>query len=107
MSALHFHKAGFAARKPSAYPPERADVVVAARLLDLYHALMAPLLAAYTGSSCRFEPSCSRYAKTALARHGLWRGGYLALRRLARCHPWGGYGYDPVPQPPAPKFGSQ
>ena len=77
-----------------------------AHLLDLYHALLAPFLAAQAGSSCRFEPSCSRYANTALARHGLWRGGYLAMRRLARCHPWGGYGYDPVPQASSPKSGS-
>jgi uncharacterized protein len=84
----------------------RIAVVVALHLLDLYHALMAPFLAAQSGSSCRFEPSCSRYAKTALAQHGLWRGGYLAMRRLIRCHPWGSYGYDPVPQSAAPKFGS-
>lgn len=76
-----------------------------AHLLDLYHALLAPLVAAQTGSSCRFEPSCSRYAKTAVASHGLWRGAYLAMRRLARCHPWGGYGYNPVPQD-SPKSGS-
>lgn len=47
--------------------------------------------------SCRFEPSCSHYAAEAIARHGPWRGVGLALRRLLRCHPWGGSGYDPVP----------
>jgi putative membrane protein insertion efficiency factor len=47
--------------------------------------------------SCRFEPSCSHYADEAIARHGPWRGLWLAARRLARCHPWGGSGYDPVP----------
>jgi putative membrane protein insertion efficiency factor len=47
--------------------------------------------------SCRFQPSCSAYAITALRRYGALRGSWLAARRLARCHPWGGKGYDPVP----------
>ncbi|WP_445376653.1 membrane protein insertion efficiency factor YidD [Niveispirillum fermenti] len=46
---------------------------------------------------CRFYPSCSHYALEALSMHGAIRGGWLTLRRLARCHPWGGSGYDPVP----------
>ena len=47
--------------------------------------------------SCRFLPSCSAYAIEALTRHGAIRGGWLAAKRLGRCHPWGGHGYDPVP----------
>ncbi|HEX2763095.1 MAG TPA: membrane protein insertion efficiency factor YidD [Allosphingosinicella sp.] len=47
--------------------------------------------------SCRFQPSCSAYAITALQRYGAWRGCWLAARRLLRCHPWGGSGPDPVP----------
>jgi hypothetical protein len=47
--------------------------------------------------SCRYQPSCSAYAITALRRYGALRGGWLAARRLARCHPWGGSGPDPVP----------
>ena len=47
--------------------------------------------------SCRFTPSCSAYAITALRRYGALKGGWLALRRIGRCHPWGGVGYDPVP----------
>lgn len=48
-------------------------------------------------SPCRFVPSCSTYALEALEAHGAWRGGWLALRRVARCHPLGGHGFDPVP----------
>ena len=53
-------------------------------------------------SPCRFDPSCSAYALDALQAHGAARGSLLALRRLARCHPWGGQGYDPVPEKKAP-----
>ena len=48
-------------------------------------------------SPCRFDPSCSTYALEALERHGAARGSWLTIRRLARCHPWGGVGWDPVP----------
>jgi putative membrane protein insertion efficiency factor len=48
-------------------------------------------------SPCRYVPSCSDYAAEALERHGTRRGGWLALRRVGRCHPWGGAGFDPVP----------
>jgi uncharacterized protein len=58
-----------------------------------YQLLISPVLP----PSCRYLPSCSDYAIEALARHGALHGGSLALRRLARCHPWGGSGYDPVP----------
>jgi len=48
-------------------------------------------------ASCRYQPSCSAYAITALRRYGALRGGWIAARRLLRCHPWGGCGHDPVP----------
>ncbi|WP_397598480.1 membrane protein insertion efficiency factor YidD [Sphingorhabdus sp.] len=47
--------------------------------------------------TCRYSPSCSAYAITALQKHGAIKGGWLALKRLLRCQPWGGHGYDPVP----------
>lgn len=47
--------------------------------------------------SCRYQPSCSAYAITAIARYGAMKGGWLAAKRIARCHPWGGHGHDPVP----------
>lgn len=54
-------------------------------------------LVAGRASPCRFDPSCSSYALVALERHGAARGGWLTIRRLGRCHPWGGMGWDPVP----------
>ena len=59
----------------------------------LYQWFISPLLP----PNCRYEPTCSAYAVEALQRHGLIRGAYLTTRRLLRCHPWGGSGYDPVP----------
>lgn len=47
--------------------------------------------------TCRYSPSCSEYALQALAKYGLFKGGWLATKRLMRCHPWGGCGHDPVP----------
>lgn len=61
-----------------------------------YQLAISPLL----GPACRFEPSCSRYAVTALERYGAWRGSTLTVRRVLRCRPGGGHGYDPVPFPP-------
>jgi putative membrane protein insertion efficiency factor len=66
-------------------------------LLAGYRIVLSPLLMALFGRACRFEPSCSRYASTAIFEHGVLRGGLLAARRLMRCHPLGGHGYDPVP----------
>ena len=62
-------------------------------LLRAYQYVLRPLL----GRSCRFMPSCSDYAIEAIERHGALRGTFLALRRIARCHPWHPGGYDPVP----------
>jgi putative membrane protein insertion efficiency factor len=53
-------------------------------------------------SPCRYQPSCSSYAVEALEVHGAMRGSWLALRRVGRCHPWGGHGWDPVPERQSP-----
>lgn len=55
------------------------------------------LLSPWWGGQCRFHPTCSLYAIEALERHGAARGSWLTLKRLLRCHPWGGGGFDPVP----------
>ena len=60
-----------------------------------YRFLLSPIL----GVNCRFAPSCSAYALEALDKHGPLRGGLLTVKRIGRCHPWGGSGYDPVPDP--------
>lgn len=62
--------------------------------LQIYRRLISPLL----GPRCRFYPSCSHYAETALQRYGIWRGGVLTIRRLARCHPFHPGGVDVVPE---------
>ena len=67
-----------------------------AGFVRLYRAMVRPLLP----PSCRYTPSCSEFALEALARHGAVRGGWLTMRRIVRCHPWGGFGYDPVPGDP-------
>jgi uncharacterized protein len=55
-------------------------------------------LSSFMGRGCRFLPTCSDYARQAIEKYGAWRGGGLALKRIARCHPWGGDGFDPVPE---------
>ncbi|MGA0435106.1 MAG: membrane protein insertion efficiency factor YidD [Flavobacteriales bacterium] len=61
--------------------------------IRMYQVLLSPLL----GSNCRFQPTCSAYAKESIGLHGPWRGGWLAIRRISKCHPWSEPAYDPVP----------
>lgn len=66
------------------------------QLARFYRIAISPWL----GANCRFDPTCSSYTIEALQTHGILTGGWLALKRIGRCHPWGGSGYDPVPEVP-------
>ena len=62
-------------------------------LIKVYQYVLSPLIP----PTCRYTPTCSHYAVEALQTHGLFKGGWLGIKRIASCHPWGGDGYDPVP----------
>lgn len=62
-------------------------------LVKVYQYGISPLMP----GACRYTPTCSAYMVTAIQRHGPLRGGWMGLKRIGRCHPWGGHGYDPVP----------
>ncbi|WP_188621986.1 membrane protein insertion efficiency factor YidD [Flavobacterium suaedae] len=63
-------------------------------LIRFYQSAISP----FFPSACRYSPTCSQYTIEALQKHGLFKGGWLGLKRIARCNPWGGRGYDPVPE---------
>ena len=63
-------------------------------LIRFYQAAISP----YTPATCRFSPTCSSYSLEALKVHGLLKGGWLSIKRIGKCHPWGSSGYDPVPK---------
>ena len=62
-------------------------------LIRFYQGAISP----YLMPSCRFTPSCSEYGIEAIKKHGAFKGGWLTIKRLSRCHPWGGSGFDPIP----------
>ena len=62
-------------------------------IIKAYKTLISPILP----PSCRYYPTCSDYGAEAIKKHGPFKGGWLAIKRIGRCHPWGGHGYDPVP----------
>ena len=82
----------------SAGPTERGITVSlpARAMLRLVHGYQHVF--AYRPSPCRYLPTCSNYALDAIERHGALKGGWLAVRRITRCHPWGSSGWDPVPE---------
>jgi putative membrane protein insertion efficiency factor len=61
--------------------------------IKIYQYFISPIL----GAACRYTPTCSQYGVEAIKKYGGFKGGWLTLKRMARCHPWGGHGYDPVP----------
>ena len=63
-------------------------------IIGLYRYAVSPFL----GPSCRFTPTCSEYAQTSIMRFGVIKGGWIAIKRILSCHPWGKSGYDPVPE---------
>ena len=78
---------------PSPRPKMTAAAWVVALPVRAYRLLLSP----WVGHGCRYQPTCSAYAMGALERHGALKGTWLAAKRVARCHPLGGHGYDPVP----------
>jgi len=62
--------------------------------IKFYQAVLSP----YLGSKCRYQPTCSHYAIEAIEEWGAWKGFWMGVKRIGRCHPWGGHGYDPVPE---------
>ncbi|MBB6309355.1 membrane protein insertion efficiency factor YidD [Xanthobacter tagetidis] len=89
---------------PSATPEGRLGRVLGALKLVPRTVLRLPILAyrytlsSFMGRQCRYLPTCSDYADTAIRRHGAYAGFFMAAARICRCHPWGGHGYDPVPE---------
>ena len=74
----------------------QASRFVAVGIVAIYRAAISPVIHAINGPACRFEPSCSVYARDAIAEYGIVRGGIMAIWRVARCNPIGGHGFDPV-----------
>ena len=91
------------ASRPTRFYSRRLMRAILRICIRIYQLTLSPLLVALggPGSGCRFQPSCSEYFLQAIESHGTVRGIFLGLKRIARCHPWGGCGEDPVPPPVA------
>jgi uncharacterized protein len=81
----------------SDHPPHPKRERTAAALLSIYKRFLSPMLHIFAVTQCKYLPTCSEYAYVAVVRHGWLRGSRLALRRIARCHPFATGGHDPVP----------
>ena len=84
------------AGKNTGFRLKTAPRFVAVGIVAIYRAAVSPVIHAINGPACRFEPSCSVYARDAVAEYGIIRGGIMAIWRVARCNPIGGHGFDPV-----------
>jgi putative membrane protein insertion efficiency factor len=71
----------------------KIGIFIALLPIHFYRACISP----FTPASCRYTPTCSEYALIAIKKYGAFKGGWIAIKRIFRCHPWGGQGYDPVP----------
>lgn len=83
--------------EPETEPPAKGPMSLYERSVRAAHRGYKVTLSPFFGQSCRFLPTCSDYGRDALLQHGPVRGGWLTVRRLCKCHPFGGSGYDPVP----------
>jgi len=99
----HVHHQGAVPTRSVVGVLRRAPQLVLLGLLRVYQTVVSPL----TGPTCRYYPSCSQYAVVAVQRHGALRGTWLAVRRLARCHPWTPGGVDDVPPAPDPRLSAR
>ena len=80
--------------RPTSFPKVHGtNNVLGWMCIKIYQTAISPFFPA----TCRFNPSCSHYAAESLQKHGLWKGLRLSIKRIVKCHPWGGNGYDPVP----------
>jgi uncharacterized protein len=73
-------------------PMNRIASFILVGIVCVYRVTLGPFM----GGHCRFDPTCSQYMLDAVAKHGPWRGAWRGLKRIGRCHPWGGHGYDPA-----------
>jgi len=73
---------------------KKISIAIPLAIIYFYRYVISP----YTPRACRYEPSCSVYSLEAYKTHGLFKGGYLSFKRIFSCHPWGGQGWDPVPE---------